>query len=210
MHRMPMILTGRQAWRSPSPLGQGGAPASQSSCSQPASSLRCLNALEEAWSEEHEFATTSHSIGLQESVGHLVLLIDSFNKGEPNNLQLSKVHVMDRACRDKLAKEKGASKKTPAKLAAQPLAGSNKSRNNCRKVSLDQQALAQSKSLSTEAKTRGEEQKPALPGVQLTLLSLRGSLTSFSEEDGAEQQHHKQQAWKHPSQTQQQHATRTA
>ena len=91
--------TGRQAWRSPSPLGQGGAPASQSNCSQPASSLQYLNALEEAWSEEQELSTTSHSIGLQESVGHLVLLIDSFNKGEPNNLQLSNVHVRDRACR---------------------------------------------------------------------------------------------------------------
>ena len=105
--------TGRQAWRSPSPLGQGGAPALPSNCSQPASSLQYLNALEEAWSEEHELATTSHSIGLQESVGHLVLLIDSFNKGEPNNLQLSKVHVRDRACRDKLAKRKRGTTRRP-------------------------------------------------------------------------------------------------
>ena len=125
MHRMPMILenmsfeeTGRQAWRSPSPLGQGGAPALPSDCSQPASSLQCLNALEEAWSEEHELATTSHSIGLQESVGHLVLLIDSFNKGEPNNLQLSNVHVRDRACRDKLAKGKGAKQEDPGKACS--------------------------------------------------------------------------------------------
>ena len=110
--------TGRQAWRSPSPLGQGGAPALPSNCSQPASSLQYLNALEEAWSEEHELATTSHSIGLQESVGHLVLLIDSFNKGEPNNLQLSKVHVRDRACRDKLAKEKGAQQEDPGKACS--------------------------------------------------------------------------------------------
>ena len=103
----------RQARRSPCPLGQGGAPASQSSCSQPASSLQYLNALEEAWSEEQELATTSHSIGLQESVGQLVLLIDSFNKGEPNSLQLSKVPVGDGACRDKLAKEKGAKQEDP-------------------------------------------------------------------------------------------------
>ena len=60
---------GRQAWRSPSPLGQGGAPASQSNCSQPVSSLQYLNALAEAWSEEQELDTTSHSMSLQESVG---------------------------------------------------------------------------------------------------------------------------------------------
>ena len=108
----------RQAWRSPSPLGQGGAPASQSNWSQPASSLQYLNALEEAWSEEQELSTTSHSIGLQESVGHLVLLIDSFNKGEPNSLQLSNVHVRDRACRDKLAKGKGAKQEDPGKACS--------------------------------------------------------------------------------------------
>ena len=79
----------RQAWRSPSPLGQGGAPASQSSWSQPASSLQYLNALEEAWSEEQELSTTSHSIGLQESVGHLVLLLDSFNRGNPTACSLA-------------------------------------------------------------------------------------------------------------------------
>ena len=133
-------------------MGHGGAPASQSSCSQPASSLQYLNALEEAWSEEQELATTSHSIGLQESVGQLVLLIDSFNKGEPNSLQLSKVPVGDGACRDKLAKRKGQNKKTPAQLAAQQLASKTKSRNHCRKVSLEQQTLAHSKSLSKEAK----------------------------------------------------------
>ena len=199
INHMSLEDKSRQAWRSPSPLGQGGAPTSQSNWSQPASSLQYLNALEEAWSEEQELETTSHSIGLQESVGHLVLLIDSFNKGEPNSLQLSSVHVRDRVAETSLRKETGQNKKTPAKLAAQQLAGRNKSRNNCRKVSLDQQTLAQSKSLSKEAKTRGEEQKHALPGVQLTLLSLRGSLTSLSAEDGAEQQHHKQQ-----------HATRTA
>ena len=55
---------GRQAWRSPSPLGQGGAPASQSDWSQPASSLQYLTALEEAWSEEQELSTTSHSMRL--------------------------------------------------------------------------------------------------------------------------------------------------
>ena len=140
---------GRQARRFPCPLGQGGAPALPSDCSQPASSLQYLNALEEAWSEEHELATTSHSIGLQESVGHLVLLIDSFNKGEPNNLQLSKVHVRDGACRDKFAKEKGAEQKTPT--------------------------TSNDNSLNNKSRTRGEEQKRALPGVQLTSLSLRGA-----------------------------------
>ena len=71
MHRMPMILenmsfeeTGRQAWRSPSPLGQGGAPALPSDCSQPASSLQYLNALEEAWSEDHGLAHNFPQHGL--------------------------------------------------------------------------------------------------------------------------------------------------
>ena len=161
LENMSLEDKSRQARRSPSPLDPGGAPASQSSCSQPASSLQYLNALEEAWSEEQELSTTSHSIGLQESVGQLVLLIDSFNKGEPNSLQLSKVHVRDGACRDKLAKEKGAKQKTPTT-----------SNNN---------------SLNNKNKTRGEEQKRALPGVQLTLLSLRGSLISFPRRGGAEQ-----------------------
>ena len=91
INHMSLEDKSRRARRSPSPLGPGGAPASPSSCSQPASSLRYLNALEEAWSEEQELEATSHSMSLQESVGHLVLLIDSFNKGEPHSLQLSKV-----------------------------------------------------------------------------------------------------------------------
>ena len=96
MHRMPMILenmsfeeTGRQAWRSPSPLGQGGAPASQSSCSQPASSLQYLSALEEAWSEEQELDTTSHSMSLQESVGHLVFALIASTRGIPTACSLA-------------------------------------------------------------------------------------------------------------------------
>ena len=67
---------------------------------------------------------------------------------------------------------------------------------------------------SNEERTR----KLALPGVQLTLLSLRGSLTSFSEQGGVKHagrwvmipklagttpsstlQHHKQKAWKETS-----------
>ena len=101
-----------------------------------------------------------------------------------------------------LQKKKGINKKTPAKLAAQQLASrtkgnttewtsqktsslnNNKNKNCSKKVSLGQ-TLAQSKSLSREAKQRGVKQKLALPGVQLMLLSLRGSLTSFSEQDGA-------------------------
>ena len=43
---------------------------------------------------------------LQEIVGHLVLLIGNVHKGEPNNFQLG--HVRERACSDKLSKEKGA------------------------------------------------------------------------------------------------------
>ena len=139
MHRMPMILenmsfeeTGRQAWRSPSPLGQGGAPASQSSCSQPASSLQYLNALEEAWSEEQELSTASHFIqlssdglGLQRADGHLVLLIDSFNKDEPTSLsQLRSTcahlheHVWDRACKKELAEQEGAQQQDPGKACS--------------------------------------------------------------------------------------------
>ena len=117
----------RQASRSPSPMDTGGAQASQSDCSQPVSSLQFLAALEESWSEEPELSTASHTtqlrsevLGLQRSVGHLVLLLDSFHKDEPNSLQLrsecahlSSEHVWDRACRDKLSKEKGENKKTP-------------------------------------------------------------------------------------------------
>ena len=47
-----------------------------------------------------------------------MLLIDNFNKGQPNSLQLSNVHVRDRACRDKLAKEKGAKQEDPGKACS--------------------------------------------------------------------------------------------
>ena len=124
--------TGRLAWRSPSPLGQGGAPASQSSCSQPASSLQYLNALEEAWSEEQELSTASHFIqlssdglGLQRADGHLVLLIDSFNKDEPTSLsQLRSTcahlreHVWDRAYKNELAEQEGAQQQDPGKACS--------------------------------------------------------------------------------------------
>ena len=62
---------------------------------------------------EQELSPTTHVdqlrsevSSLQEIVGHLVLLIGSVHKGEPNNLQLG--HVRERACSDKLSKEKGA------------------------------------------------------------------------------------------------------
>ena len=126
LENMSLEDKSRQARRSPSPLDPGGAPASQSSCSQPASSLLYLNALEEAWSEEQELETTSHSIGLQESVGHLVLLVDSFNKGEPNNPQLSNAHVRDRACRDRLAKGNGAKQEDPGKTCSTTACRQNK------------------------------------------------------------------------------------
>ena len=104
---------GRQAWswRSSSPKDPGGAPASTSDCSQSASSEHL--ALEECVTGEHELSPTTHVdqlrsevSSLQEIVGHLVLLIASVNKGEPNNFQLG--HVRERACSDKLSKGKGA------------------------------------------------------------------------------------------------------
>ena len=132
LENMSFEETGRQAWRSPSPLGQGGALASQSSCSQPASSLQYLNALEEAWSEEQELSTASHFIqlssdglGLQRADGHLVLLIDSFNKDEPTSLsQLRSTcahlheHVWDRACKNELAEQEGAQQQDPGKACS--------------------------------------------------------------------------------------------
>ena len=120
-HNRSLEEKSRQTSRSPSPLDQGGAQASQSDCSQPASSLQFLDALEESWSEEQQLLTASHNtqlrsevLGLQRSVGHLVLLLDSFNKDEPNSLQLrsSSEHVWKRAC-EKLSKEKGAKQEDP-------------------------------------------------------------------------------------------------
>ena len=142
-----MILEerGRQAWswRSPSPLGPGGAPASPSQCSQPAPSLPYLNALEEAWTGEQELSATSHSIGMQETVGNLVLLIDSFNKGEPNSLQLSNAHVRDRACRDKLAKEKRAEQEDPGKACSTTAC---KQEGQCRTADLSSQQKLEQRS----------------------------------------------------------------
>ena len=108
-------------------MGPGGAQALQSHCSQSASSLQ-LDALEESLAEEQELLETSHITqlraevsSLQKSVGHLVLLLDSFHKGDHNGLQLrsecaqlSFEHEWETACRDKLAKKKGINKKTPA------------------------------------------------------------------------------------------------
>ena len=140
-----------------------------------------------------------------------MLLLDSFHKDDPNSLSELRsecahlsLNMWDRACRDKLAKEKGdqtprslqdlqATKGNTTEWTSQKTSSSNnssslknnKNKNNSKKVSLGQ-TLAHSKSLSREAKQRGVKQKLALPGVQLTLLSLRGSLTSFSEQDGVE------------------------
>ena len=98
-------------------MDPGGAPALQSDSSQSASSLQFLDALEESLAEGQELSENPHItqlrsevLGLQRSVGHLVLLLDSFHKGDHNSLQLgsecahlSSEHVRETACRDKLA-----------------------------------------------------------------------------------------------------------
>ena len=126
-HNRSLEEKSRQALRSPSPLDPGGAQALQSDSSQPASSWQFLDALEESLAEGQELLGTSHTtqlrsevLGLQRTVGHLVLLLDSFHKDEPNSLQLrsecthlSSERVWDRACRDKLSKEKGAKQEDP-------------------------------------------------------------------------------------------------
>ena len=67
---------------------------------------------------EQELSPTTHVdqlrsevFSLQEIVGHLVLLIGSVRKGEPNNFQLG--HVRERTCSDKLSIEKGAKQEDP-------------------------------------------------------------------------------------------------
>ena len=125
-------LQGRQAWSSSSLYDQGGAPGLKSNCFQEASPLQFFDALEEVLPVEQELEQEAPHItqlqaevaSLKNDVEHLVLLIqsDSFDKGDHNILELRK-HVRnndecvrERACRDKLAKEKG-DQEDPAKIA---------------------------------------------------------------------------------------------
>ena len=97
------------SWGSPSPKDLGGAPASASTGFH--TPLAWQNtALEEESGEEPKLAAFQHDqlTNLQEAVGNLVLLLDSFHKGDPSSFELDE---KKRACREKLSK--GAKQEDP-------------------------------------------------------------------------------------------------
>ena len=90
------------SWGSPSPKDLGGAPASASTGFH--TPLAWQNtALEEGSGEEPKLAAFQHDqlTNLQEAVGNLALLLDSFRKGDPSSFELDE---KKRACREQLSK----------------------------------------------------------------------------------------------------------
>ena len=67
---------------------------------------------------DHHLQLRAEVSELKELVGNLVSLI-SFTQVQPNNLELGTCeHVWERACRDKLLKEKGAKPEDPRKACS--------------------------------------------------------------------------------------------
>ena len=99
----------RASWGSPSPKDLGGAPASTSTGFHTPLAWQ-NNALEEESGEEPKLVAFQQDklTNLQEAVGHLVLLLDSFHKGDPSSFELEE---KKRACRAKLLK--GAKQEDP-------------------------------------------------------------------------------------------------
>ena len=91
----------RASWGSPSPKDLGGAPASASTGFHTPLAWQ-NNALEEESGEEPKLVAFQHDqlTNLQEAVGNLVLLIDSFHKGDPSSFELEE---KKRANKEKLS-----------------------------------------------------------------------------------------------------------
>ena len=85
------------SWVSPSLSDQGGNPALGSLGSKPPLLLKHF-ALGKGMATELELQTTSYMMNSLDAEGHLVLLIDSFNRDSLKSIKLAK----ERACKDKL------------------------------------------------------------------------------------------------------------
>ena len=161
------------SWGSPSPKDLGGAPASAGTGFH--TPLAWQNtALEEESGEEPKPAAFQHDqlTNLQEAVGNLVLLLDSFHKGDPSSFELEE---KKRACREKLSK--GAKQEDPCTACS-----STACRQTTQQAKETQQAQEQ-RQLTQERLPKGqlrndlsqEAKKQTIGQTSLGATSLRGT-----------------------------------
>ena len=155
----------RASWGSPSPKDLGGAPASTSTGFHTPLAWQ-NNALEEESGEEPKLVAFQYDqlTNLQEAVGNLVLLLDSFHKGDPSSFELEE---KKRACRAKLLK--GAKQEDPYTACS-----STACRQTTQQAKEEQMQLDQARLHSSQQKLE-QEKKQTIGQNSLGANSLGGT-----------------------------------